>query len=110
MRQNRESEAFDDGEGEAHDGAAAVGTRDGNRAVVGARDLVDDRETETGPGHRARGGGAVEAFEDVREIVVVDPRSVIAHGERAVGEGHFDRAGGRAPLARVVEDVRARTL
>ncbi len=73
-------------------------------------DLADDREPEPGAGHAPRGSGSVEAVEHVRQVLLVDPGTVVAHRHLAVANGDLDLAAGRAPLGRVVEQVRDRAL
>ena len=52
--------------------------------------------------------GAVEAIEDVGQILLREALAVIAHRHGAICERDLDRAARRAPLARVVEQVRDR--
>ena len=58
------------------------------------------------PGHPARGARAVEAVEDVREVLVGDPGAVVSHDELSVVHLDLDLRARRAPLRRVVEEVR----
>ena len=57
-----------------------------------------------------RAGGAVEAVEDVRQVLRGDARAVVANRDLAVAHRDLDLAAGRAPLGRVVEQVRDRPL
>jgi hypothetical protein len=68
--------------------------------------LAHDRESEAGAGPAARIFGAVEALEDVRQIGGREAGAVVAHGEDPVVQGEVDGAAGRAPIDRVVEQVR----
>src|SRR6187402_3598370 len=76
--------------------------------AVGFCDLSHDREAEPGAGHASRGPRAVEAVEDVREVLVGDTGPVVADGNLAVTDLDPDLGAGRAPLGRVVEEVRDR--
>src|SRR5262249_19198669 len=62
-------------------------------------------EAETGARHAASGRCAVEAVEDVREIVLVESGAAVANGQRSVAKHDIDDGPGRAPLARVVQHV-----
>src|SRR3954453_17170711 len=75
-------------------------------APVSFGGLAGDREPETGARLPAGVVGPVEALEDVRQVGGRETRAVIAPGEDAVVEGQFDHAARRAPLDRVVEQVR----
>ena len=55
--------------------------------------------------HRARLRRAVEALEHVRQVVGLDPRSLVVDGQGPVRHPHRDRAVGRSPLGGVVEQV-----
>ena len=90
---------------EADERPAAVGALGGHLAAVGLGHLPDDGEPEPGAGLPARRGRAVEAVEDVRQVVLVDARPVVADGHLAVADADLDLAAGRAPLGRVVEQV-----
>jgi len=68
--------------------------------------LPDDRKTETGAGHRPRGRRPIEAVEDERDVFVGDAGTVVAHDDLTVPHDNLDLAAGRAPLGRVVEQVR----
>src|SRR3954471_4196042 len=75
-----------------------------DRAAMSVGDLPDDREAEPRARHPAGAAGAVEAVEDMRQIGLRDPRSVISHLEFTVARyPNLDRLAGRAPLDRVVE-------
>src|SRR5207302_10852944 len=78
--------------------------------AVRLRGLADDRETETGARQAARPGGAVEAVEDVRDVLLPEARPVVADREHAVREVHLDLSARRAPLDRVVDQVHDRAL
>ena len=71
------------------------------------RDLADDREPEPRAGQVARVRGPVEAVEDVGEVLLGDPRAVVAHGHLGAGHRDVDRV---APLRGVVEQVRDRAV
>ena len=58
------------------------------------------------PGMPARGAGAIEAVEDVGQVLVGDARTVVSHRQPSVAHRDLDLAAGRAPLRRVVEQVR----
>jgi hypothetical protein len=47
---------------------------------------------------------------DERQVAVGDARPVVAHLDDGVADGNLDQAGRRAPLPRVVEQVRNRPL
>ena len=64
-------------------GAAAIRGLGPDRASVGGGDLPDDRQSEPRAGHRARLGRAIEAVEDVVEVLWPDARSVVAHAQLA---------------------------
>src|SRR4051812_16467950 len=64
---------------QVHHRAAAVGRLGPDLPAVRLRHLADDRQAETRPRHPARGLGAVEAVEDVRKVLRVDSRPVVAH-------------------------------
>ena len=69
-------------------------------------DLPDDREPEARARPAARRTGAIEAVEDVRKVFLVDAGPVVTHAQRAVAHRDLDVAVRRAPLRRVVEQVR----
>ncbi len=58
---------------------AAGSARDAAAVLLG--DLSHDREPETRARPAARLGAAVEAVEDVRQVLRGDPRPVVAHGQ-----------------------------
>ena len=62
-----------------------------------------DREPEPRAGPVPRRGQAVEAVEDVREVVQVDAGSAVADADLAVVDGDVDVSARRAPLRGVVE-------
>jgi hypothetical protein len=68
-------------------------------------DLADDCKAEARAGHPASGASSIETIEDVREILVGDPRAVISHYELSVVYLHLDLRARRAPLRRVVEKI-----
>src|SRR3954469_3796433 len=94
------------GESEPHQGAPVLGALGADAAAVGLCHLFHDRQAQPGAGQLPRRRGAVEAVENVREVVLVDARAVIAHDHLAVAHLDLDLAAGRAPLRRVVEQVR----
>ena len=57
------------------------------------------------PGSPRAAAGAVEAVEDVRQVLRGDAGAVVAHGHLAPGDRDLHRLPGRAPLDRVVEQV-----
>src|SRR5262249_36525454 len=76
---------------DARDRPAAGRRTERDAAPVAVDDPAHDREAEPRPRHRARGGGAVEAVENAREVLGVDAGTVVAHRdrrseERRVGE------------------------
>jgi hypothetical protein len=77
---------------------------------VRLRDLPHDCEPESRAGLSACARGAVEAVEDEREIRLGDSRAVVADGHLAVLHADLDLSARRAPLGRVVEQVRHRPL
>src|SRR3989442_10006206 len=85
--------------------AAVLGALDLDLAAVRFRDLADDREPEPGPGQPARGKRPVEAVEDEGQVLVVDPRPVIADRHLTVSHADLDLAARRTPLGSVVEQV-----
>src|SRR6478609_3706666 len=60
-------------------------------ALVCVDDASDDGESEPRTGVCACGGGAVEAFEDVGEVISVDAGSVIGDGYVPVLHGYPHR-------------------
>ncbi len=68
--------------------------------------LAHDREAEARARQAARAVRPVEALEHAREVAVGEARPVVADAQRAVGERQLHRAAGRAPLDRVVDQVR----
>ena len=62
------------------------------------------------PGRPRAAARAVEAVEDEREVLVRDPRPVVAHGQLPVAQRHLDRPAGGAVLGGVVEQVRDRAV
>ena len=62
------------------------------------------------PGSDARVVGPVEAVEDVRQVGLLEARAVVAHAQPAAREVDLDAAVARAPLERVVHQVRDRAL
>ena len=74
-------------------------------AVVGLRDAADDGQPEPCAWHASRGGGPVEAFEDVREILIGDARAVVGDRYLAVLDDHAHRGVGRRPFEGVVDQV-----
>src|SRR5205807_357749 len=89
---------------------AAVGALGDDLTTVRFRDLPDDREPQPGSGHAPSGAGPVEPVEDVRQVLLVDPGAVVAHRHLAAADRDLDLAARRAPLGRVVEQVRDRAL
>ena len=77
---------------------------------MGFRDLLHDREPEPRPRKPARIRSAVEAVEDVREILFRDSRPVVSDRDLFAADSDLDLAARRAPLRRVVEEVRDRAL
>ena len=73
-------------------------------------DLAHDREPEPRPGKATRRTRAIEAVEDVGQVLVRDSRPVVSHGQPSVPDGDLDLAAGGAPLRRVVEQVPDRSL
>ncbi len=67
--------------------------------------LGHDGQTQTRPRPASSSGGSIETVEDVLEVGVVDPRTVVPDDDRAPGAGHLDHAPVGAPLQRVVEQV-----
>src|SRR4051794_35062393 len=63
------------GEGEGKLGSAGGGVGGADGAAVLFGDLADDREAEAGAGAAAGGGAAVEAVEEVGEVLGVDARA-----------------------------------
>jgi hypothetical protein len=72
--------------------------------------LPDDGQAEPRTGQPTRVRGAVEAVEDVRQILGREARPVVAHGDDAVAYADLDRLAGRAPFQRVVQQVRDRAV
>ena len=80
-------------------------------AAVPVRDRLDDREAEPRAGHRARLRGAVEAVEDVRQVLARRCRGPGRRPSPCPGASSTgDPAAGRAPLGGVVEQVGDRAL
>src|SRR5918994_4479317 len=74
-------------------------------------DLPHDREPQARSGEVPRRGRAVEAVEDVRQVLRVDPRTVVTDRDLAVRrDADLDRPLGRTPLRGVVEQVADRAL
>src|SRR4029450_2344690 len=71
-------------------------------AAVRLRYLPDDREPQPRARQVTGVGRAVEAVEDVGEILLRDPRPMVAHGYLRPRYVHVD---GAAPLGGVVEEV-----
>lgn len=67
--------------------------------------LGDDRQTQPGTRGAARGFGAVEPVEDVRQIRIGDPGALVSDVQLVVAELDVDRSAGRAPPHRVAQDV-----
>ena len=63
------------GNAESEPGSSAGGVVDGDGAVVGIGDLLDDGEAEAGAGGASGRGSAVEAIEDVGEVLLAEARS-----------------------------------
>ncbi len=68
--------------------------------------LPDDGEPETGTRHHPGVGGPVEPLEDQRQVGLGHPWPLVGHRELAAMQRDPHRAAGRAPLGRVVEQVR----
>jgi hypothetical protein len=66
-------------------------------------DLTHDRQPEPGSRFVARCRSAVEAVEDVFELLCRDSGAVVPHGHLAVADRDLDRRAVTAVLARVVE-------
>ena len=75
------------------------------RCVVGLRDAGHDRQSEPGAGHPACGRCPVEAFEDVREVLVWNPGPVIGDRHVRVVDDDAYRDVGWIPLDRIVDQV-----
>ena len=89
-----------------HELRAATGSVGGaDAAAVLLGDLADDRQPEAGARAPARGRAAVEAVEQVREILRVDAGPVVAHAHAVHVDAHLDDAALRRVLGRVVEQV-----
>ncbi len=73
---------------------------DGDAAVVGLHDVLDDRESQAGASQLSAAGpvDAIEAFEDPREVFLGDPRPVVGDADRDLAVARFGRR--RAPRAR----------
>src|SRR6187455_1789059 len=99
------SDACDDrlpgAESENHPGAPALRLLRDDFAPMGLGYLPHDRQAEPGSGHPARLTCAIEAVEDVRQVLVRDPRAVIANDEHPAAQLDLDDSSGRAPLRRV---------
>ncbi len=73
-------------------------------------DPVGDRQTESGAARFARTGliSAVKAFENVRQIFVIDANTGIANldarASRSVRKTHFNASAGRRVLHGVIEN------
>src|SRR5438270_3561922 len=87
---------------------AARRALDGRLAAVRLGRLAHDREAEPGARLRARGGGAVEAVEDPRQVLLGDAGALVGDDDLALAHDHFDRCAGGAVLHCVVEQVRDR--
>ena len=92
------------GQADAHERAAAGGGLGADGAALLVYDLADDRKAEARAGTSARVGAAVEAVEDVRELVGGDPGAVVADVSSPPLRRDLDRLPG-AILERVVEQV-----
>src|SRR5690606_29031176 len=92
---------------------AGDGVLDPQCPTVFEHDLFDDRQPQTGSGHRPRGGGPVEPLEDQPAFLRRDARAVVGHHQCGVhrvdlGPPDPDPAAGRAPFGGVVEQVHHR--
>ena len=81
----------------------AVGGGDAAAMLLG--DLADDREPETAALTRARIGAAVEAVEDVGQVVLDDAVTVVADGHAVRVDRDLDRAAVAGVPRRVVQQV-----
>src|SRR5436190_1921725 len=95
---------------EAHgdDCAAARRVRGDRPSAAGLGRLPHDRQPEARPRQRPGALRAKEAVEHVWEVVVLEAWAVVAHRQLAAAQPHLDEAAGRAPLARIVDQVRDR--
>ena len=73
---------------------------------MGLGDLAHDREPEAGARKATRRGRAIEAIEDVRQVLVGDARPVVADLDGSAGHPYLDPLAVGAPLDGVVEEVR----
>src|SRR5215475_2294462 len=73
--------------------------------LVGGGDRGDDGQPEAGPGARRRRRGAVEAVEDMRELVGRDTGAVVADLDRDVAVALSGGDGGDGPAVGVGEHV-----
>jgi hypothetical protein len=69
------------------------------------RDACDDRQSEPCAWHGSGGGCPVEAFEDVREVVIGDAWAVIGDRYLAVLDNNAHHGVGRRPLDGVADQV-----
>src|SRR5262245_207912 len=97
-------------EGEDHAGPTAVSVLGHDLASMRLGDLSHDRQPETRPGHAPRRARAIEPVEDVREVLVRDPGSVVANDEPTVPNLDLDLRARCTPLRGVVEEVADCTL
>src|SRR5512141_135771 len=94
---------------QAEERPAAARSLHGHTTAVRLGAVLHDREAEARAGPLARVLGAPEAVEDACLVAGGDAGTVLAHRRPGSADGHLGPAAGRAPLPRVVQQVRDRT-
>jgi MFS family permease len=75
------------------------------KAPVCVGRLFDDRQSQPRAGQPSRLVSTIEPVEHARDVFLLEARPMVTHIEHSIAQDDFDPPAGRAPLARVVDQV-----